>query len=79
MRTMIMLWPLLIFTSCGQGGSFSFEEEKRYLQKLDMIMNKIDKRRTIEMGRELFVRKCAFCHGKEDRGRDGFTTDLTQI
>jgi len=73
-----ILWPLLLFVSIGWGGSFSLEEEKRYLQTLDTIMNKIDKQRSIEMGRELFVRKCAFCHGKDGRGRDGFAADLTR-
>jgi len=53
-------------------------EEKRYLQTLDALMQKIDLRRMREMGRELFLRKCAFCHGEDARGRDGFAADLTK-
>ncbi|WP_353662600.1 c-type cytochrome [Hydrogenimonas sp. SS33] len=41
-------------------------------------MQKIDKKRLAEMGKELFVEKCAFCHGRDARGRNGFAADLTR-
>ncbi|BDY11850.1 hypothetical protein HCR_01620 [Hydrogenimonas cancrithermarum] len=54
------------------------EDEKRYLKTLESIMKKIDKKHLTEMGRALYIRKCAFCHGKDGRGRNGFAADLTR-
>ncbi|WP_457597490.1 c-type cytochrome [Hydrogenimonas sp.] len=45
---------------------------------LGAIMDKIDRTRRIEMGRALFMQKCAFCHGRDARGRGGFAADLTR-
>ena len=53
-------------------------EEKAYLKTLEAIMQKIDEKRQVEMGRALFRQKCAFCHGRDARGRNGFAADLTQ-
>ena len=54
------------------------EEEKRYLRTLEKIMQKVDRKRLVEMGQALFLRKCAFCHGKDGKGRHGFAADLTR-
>ena len=69
---------IMLFGVTLAAGGFSLEDEKRYLATLEGIMQKIDKERLAEMGRDLFVRKCAFCHGKDGRGRDGFAADLTR-
>ena len=42
------------------------------------ILQKIDRTRMAEMGRALFMEKCAFCHGKDAKGRHGFAADLTR-
>jgi len=57
---------------------FDMEKEKRYLKTLEKIMKKIDKEYLTEAGRALFLEKCAFCHGKDGKGRDGFAANLTR-
>ena len=69
---------LLLLSSLFGAEPEPLEEEKAYLHTLETLMSKIDRRRLAEMGRELFLQKCAFCHGKDARGRDGFAADLTR-
>ncbi len=68
---------LLILALFG-GEPEPLDEEKAYLKILESLMQKIDHERLAEMGRELFLQKCAFCHGKDARGRDGFAADLSR-
>ncbi|WP_456450188.1 c-type cytochrome [Hydrogenimonas sp.] len=68
----------LLLVSALAAEEFSLEDQKRYLSALENIMQKIDRARLAEMGKELFVRKCAFCHGKDGKGRGGFAADLTR-
>ena len=78
MRMKYAIWFLLFILPALHAEEFSLEHEIRYLETLDAIMNKIDKSRLTEMGQALFIRKCAFCHGKDGRGRQGFAADLTR-
>ncbi|WP_201353218.1 c-type cytochrome [Hydrogenimonas urashimensis] len=72
------VWLLLLLILSLRAEDFSLAREKRYLAALDTIMNKIDKERLAQMGKTLFMKKCAFCHGKDGRGRQGFAADLTR-
>jgi len=72
-----LLLIVTIVTYLFAEDQFSIKKEESYLNTLNTIMEKIDHKRLAEMGRELFIRKCAFCHGKDAKGRDGFAADLT--
>jgi cbb3-type cytochrome c oxidase subunit III len=72
-----MIVTILLCMGLG-AEEFSLQEQKAYLKTLEGIMQKIDKKRLAEMGRDLFVHKCAFCHGKDGKGRNGFAADLTR-
>ena len=72
-----MMVTILLLTGLT-AEEFSLRERKAYLKTLEGIMRKIDEKRLAEMGRELFLHKCAFCHGKDGKGRNGFAADLTR-
>ncbi len=76
MKTLLATLLLLTFLAADEPAPLP--QEKLYLHTLEQIMHKIDRRRMREMGRQLFLHKCAFCHGKDARGRDGFAADLTR-
>ncbi len=80
MKKWKIFFVVLIFChSVGEAESFKpLEEEKTYLKTLERLMKKIDATRRVEMGRALFLQKCAFCHGRDAKGRNDFAADLTR-
>jgi mono/diheme cytochrome c family protein len=72
-----MIVTILLCTGLA-AAEFSLQEQKAYLKTLEGTMQKIDEKRLAEMGRDLFLHKCAFCHGRDGKGRHGFAADLTR-